>query len=87
MVALRESGAERGEGEGFARNGGGGATEVELVELEIGVEIGGGGEGAGDVEIEDVVTEDLPDIEIVFDEEGGVGAEIRLQDFAEPKVK
>jgi hypothetical protein len=28
--------------------------------------------GNTDVEIEDVVTEDLPDIEIVFDEEGGV---------------
>ena len=28
--------------------------------------------GNMDVEIEDVVTEDLPDIEIVFDEEGGV---------------
>ena len=54
MVALRELGAERGEGEGFARNGGGGATKVELVELEIGVEIGGGGESAEDVEIEDV---------------------------------
>ena len=28
--------------------------------------------GNTDVEIEDVMTEDLPDIEIVFDEEGGV---------------